>query len=236
MIINQFYKSNVQELLLHMGHIGTSSKIYPMQSFSINLDFCPQDKMNDPDHTCHYCYVKKSALWRYWKYLLDENTRLIQNDPLWVKAISFYINKIGRLGQFRFWISGEFKDYTMFKKVMQVVKNCPGCKFWIPTTKHDLVFRYIDEFGKPENASINLSYTFIHNDIPKKLIKKAVKYDLKITHAVISKEDVSCWANLNQSGNCEHCTECIDSPRKDNSNRIINYRLKFNGKILEEVI
>ena len=234
MIISQLYKPSIQKLLLHIGHIGTSKKIYPMQSFSINLDFCPKDLMNDPDHTCHYCYVKHSNLWRFWKHILDENTKLIQNDPLWVTAISFYINKVGRNNQFRFWVAGEFKDYKMFKKVMQVVKNCPNCTFWIPTTKHDLVFRYIEEFGKPKNASINLSYTFIHNPIPKKLIRKAVKYDLKITHAVIDDKEVNCHANLNESGNCEYCSNCIDVPGKEN--RVINYKLKHNGKNLEEVI
>ena len=223
------YDEKIQDLLLHMGHIGTSDKIKPMQEFSANFEYCPKNKINDKKQTCFYCYAKDSRKAKFWMNYLDENTDLMLNDPLWVRAMTFYINKIGRNRDFRFFVCGEIPNFNTLKKIMQIVKNCPKTTFWIPTTKHDLIFKYIKKFGPiPENAAINLSWTDLFKKIPISLIKKCKKNGLKISQAVYNVDEINCHADQVKSHKCEYCTKCLEKPNNDN--QIINYRLKIKTK------
>ena len=222
----QLMDDKIQELLIHAGHIGTSDKIKPMQEFSINFNYCDPEKQNDPSSTCFYCYAKDSRKNKFWSHYLDENTELMLNDPKWVKALSFYINNIGRNRQFRFFVAGEIPNKAALKKIMQVVKNCADCDFWIPTTKHDLVFDYIDNFGKPKNAMINLSWTDLKNEPSKKFINKCKRYNVKYTCAVL--ENSNCHADNTISHNCEYCKNCITEPSL--ITEAIKYKLKIKSK------
>ncbi len=219
--------NKIQDLLIHCGHIGTSDKIKPMDAFSINFDYCDPKMQDDPSSTCFYCYAKDSRTNKFWSHYLDENTDLMLNDPKWIKALSFYINHIGRNLNFRFFVAGEIPNKAALKKIIQVVKNCPDCKFWIPTTKHDLIYNYIDNFGKPKNAMINLSWTDLKNDPTKKFINKCKKYNLKYTQVVMVNSN--CHADNTKSHNCEYCKNCITEP--DLLSEAIKYQLKIKSKI-----
>ena len=218
---------NIQDLLIHAGHIGSSDKIKPLQEFSTNFDFCDSAAQEDPGSTCYYCYAKDSRKNKFWSHYLDENTELLLHDPKWVRAISFYINNIGRNRQFRFFVAGEIPNKTALKKIMQVVKNCPGCDFWIPTTKHDLIYDYIDNFGKPVNAMINLSWTNLRKEPTKQFINKCKRYNVKYTQAVL--ENSNCHADNTISHNCEYCKNCITEPKL--ITEAIKYKLKIKSKV-----
>jgi hypothetical protein len=233
----------IQELLTHMGHIGSSDKIKPMESFSINFDYCPKDKMVDKNQTCFYCTAKNSRLWKIWNNdklenypnLLDDNTETMLNDPKWVRALSFYINKIGRNRFFRFFVAGEIPNKNALKKIFKIATNCPNTEFWLPTTKHDLIFNLCEEITKPENLKINLSWTELKKEIPDDFKTKAEKFNLKIAIATTDENLINCHADKTSSHNCEYCTKCIDDRSPDNT--IIYYKLKISEsklKILEQ--
>ena len=65
-LIRQLMDDKIQKLLSHTGHIGSSEKIKPMESFSINFNYCPTEKQNDPDQTCFYCSAETSRLNLIW--------------------------------------------------------------------------------------------------------------------------------------------------------------------------
>jgi hypothetical protein len=128
-------------------------------------------------------------------------------NPLWVEAITFLIVKKEKSGFFRWHDSGDIQGTWHLEKIVQVAKNLPHIKFWLPTREYSIVSQYIEKEGNaiPENLTIRLSALMIDGKTPDAI---AHRLDLVVS-GVSSVGGFSCPSSK-QGNVCGSCRACWD--------------------------
>ena len=141
------------------------------------------------------------------------------SNPRWVDAITTLIYRSGDR-YFRWHDSGDLQSLDHLGKIIQVCKNLPRIKFWLPTREYQTVEAYRRLGGRiPSNLCIRLSAHLIDGKLP-------LTYGLPVSTVSTQNADIrstvhSCPAPK-QDNQCGRCRACWDPLVK-----IVSYELKY---------
>jgi len=155
---------------------------------------------------CYDCYARKGN-YRFSnvKKALQRRTRLISDDS-WVKAWVFILKNKKRIvnsGLFRHHDSGDIQDMDHLKKIVEVAKQTPEIKHWLPTKESSLIKNFKGKV--PKNLIIRLSGSMIDGIPPK----------YKHTSTVTTNPDKATCRAFETNGQCMGCTKCWDASIKN---------------------
>jgi hypothetical protein len=202
------------------GGLSSPGKM-PCQGYALPASACRLGSFLQqiPRAICNRCYALRG---RYlFPVVQNAMARRLSSltDPLWVEAISTLIRFSGDR-YFRWNDSGDLQGIEHLEKIVQVCKNLPLVKFWLPTREYYTVERFRRIGGQlPSNLCIRLSAHLIDGKPP-------VGYGLPAS-VVVSGDNRSprrvfgCTAY--QRGNrCGSCRACWNPAVK-----VVAYRLKW---------
>ena len=142
---------------------------------------------------------------RYPAIVKAQEKRLLSIDnPNWVNAMIYLLKHkktIVDSGVFRWHDSGDIQNIEHLAKIIQVAKNTPKIKHWLPTKESNIIKNFKGVI--PKNLIIRLSGSFIDGKQP----------IYKNTSTVVSdKKNATCKAI---NGKCLTCSDCWDSSIKN---------------------
>jgi len=201
-----FTTTKQAEAIIHT--LSTPSKM-PGFAYNIPAIYCKIGSVlrKTLGSVCSKCYALKG------RYVFANVMEAMQKrfdslkNPLWVEAITFLIVKKEKSGFFRWHDSGDIQGTWHLEKIVQVAKNLPHIKFWLPTREYSIVSQYIEKEGNaiPENLTIRLSALMIDGKTPDAI---AHRLDLVVS-GVSSVGGFSCPSSK-QGNVCGSCRACWD--------------------------
>ena len=146
-----------------------------------------------PGTTCHGCYALKGRYnFKYTKIAMNRRLAALQ-DSRWVRAMVVLME--GRK-HFRWHDSGDIQGPWHLKRILEVCKQTPNTKHWLPTREAQLL-QYLDPNIIPPNLIIRLSATKVDGAASK-------SWPWTSTVSTTTK---TCPAP-NQGGKCLDCRAC----------------------------
>ena len=146
-----------------------------------------------PGTTCHGCYALKGRYnFKYTKIAMARRLAALQ-DSRWVRAMVVLME--GRK-HFRWHDSGDIQGPWHLKRILEVCKQTPSTKHWLPTREAQLL-QYLDPNIIPPNLIIRLSATKVNGAASK-------SWPWTSTVSTTTK---TCPAP-NQGGKCLDCRAC----------------------------
>jgi hypothetical protein len=110
-------------------------------------------------------------------------------------------------GYFRFFDSGDLQSLKMLEDIVQIAKNLPHIKFWLPTKEYKIVSAFFRKHGNfPPNLTIRLS-AFMRNAAGP--ISLAEKIGAVTSTIVDNKTEATC-PSKEQGNKCLECRACWD--------------------------
>lgn len=189
----------------------------PCQGFSIPAKYCKtgQKLRNVADTICSKCYALKG---RYGfpnvQNALERRFANLKNE-LWVQAMTIAIRGTESSGYFRWHDSGDIQDLDHLDKIVQVARNLPEIKFWLPTREFSTVAAWKRRNGDlPSNLTIRLSALKINGAPPTTIAKL-----LGLVTSGVTKSGFNCPAP-SQGNKCLSCRACWDKTVEN-----VNYKL-----------
>jgi hypothetical protein len=200
----------------YVGGFSAPSKM-PCQGFSIPAKYCKtgQKLRNVADTICSKCYALKG---RYGfpnvQNALERRFANLKNE-LWVQAMTIAIRGTESSGYFRWHDSGDIQDLDHLDKIVQVARNLPEIKFWLPTREFSTVAAWKRRNGDlPSNLTIRLSALKINGAPPTTIAKL-----LGLVTSGVTKSGFNCPAP-SQGNKCLSCRACWDKTVEN-----VNYKL-----------
>jgi hypothetical protein len=208
------------------GGLSKTTKM-PGHSWNILASACKLgSKLREiPGSTCWSCYAFRG----HYNYPIVKKalTRRLENitHPKWVEAMTYLIDLCSKgkyietSGQhrykqkerfFRFFDSGDLQSVDHLTKIVEVVKNLPKVKFWLPTREYSICKNYHNIYGEfPSNLVIRLSGHIVDGPNPIKLAKQ-LGCTVSGVHTHKKENEVIgliCHAKDrgNKCGNCRAC-------------------------------
>jgi hypothetical protein len=199
-----------------VGGLSKPSKM-PCLSWSTPAKYCKTGAKlaKIKGSVCSKCYAVK-GFYRYpnVEKCLEKRFQSL-SSPLWTEAMTAAIAGSEGSGFFRWHDSGDIQSVGHLAKIVQIAKNLPGIKFWLPTREYGFVSSYLKKHKSfPENLTVRLSAYMIDAEGPVTLANR-----LGLTTSGVSKEGFTCPAS-GQGNKCLSCRACWD---RGTSN--INYKL-----------
>jgi len=205
-LMNNTVTFTVKEAIKFIGGLSKPSKM-PCHGFSIPARHCKTGAKlrNAKDSICSICYALKG------RYLFPNVQNALERrfsklkDALWVQAMTIAIGGTESSGFFRWHDSGDIQDVDHLNRIVQIAKNLPQLKFWLPTREYAIVSQWKKENGDfPENLTVRLSGLKIDGPAPVSIAKR-----LGLTTSGVSKEGFTCPAS-DQGNKCLTCRACWD--------------------------
>ena len=180
--------------------VGGLSKAGKMPCPSINLpaSACVTGQIlaKVPGTTCHGCYALKGR-YRFPNVKIAMDRRLeALSDSRWVRAMVVLMKN---RKYFRWHDSGDLQSAQHLKNILEVCKQTPDTKHWLPTREAKLL-QYLDPEVIPKNLLIRLSATKVNGAAPS---------SWPWTSTVTDGKDKTCPAP-DQGGKCKSCRQCWD--------------------------
>ena len=146
-----------------------------------------------PGTTCHGCYALKGR-YRFpnVKEAMDRRLKAL-SDSRWVRAM-VVLMKDRKF--FRWHDSGDIQSAWHLKRILEVCKQTPNTKHWLPTREAKLL-ALMDPNTIPPNLIIRLSATKVDGAASKSWPWTST----------VSTKDKTCPAP-NQGGKCKDCRSC----------------------------
>ena len=192
-----------------IGGYTVTSKM-PTISYSISAKDCiTGSKLRLIKNTvCSDCYALKGNYVRYAKNIEPAMKRRLNSisSPNWVNAMVYIMKHqkaVINSGLFRWHDSGDIQSFEHLDKIVQIAKQTPNIKHWLPTKESKFIRNYKGVI--PKNLIIRLSGTFVDG--------KAPKY--KNTSTVVSNKDQATCKSFEQNGQCLSCVQCWNSSIKN---------------------
>jgi hypothetical protein len=190
-----------------IGGYTVTSKM-PTISYSISAKDCiTGSKLRlIPNTVCSTCYALKGNYIRYAKNIEPVQKRRLESisNPNWVGAMVYIMRNqksVVNSGLFRWHDSGDLQSFKHLDKIVQIAKQTPNIKHWLPTKESNLIKNFKGVI--PDNLIIRLSGSFIDGKAP----------IYKNTSTVVSnKKNATCKAI---NGKCLTCSDCWDSSIKN---------------------
>ena len=149
-----------------------------------------------PGTTCHGCYALKGRYnFKYTKIAMARRLAALQ-DSRWVRAMVVLMKD---RKHFRWHDSGDIQSSWHLKRILEVCKQTPSTKHWLPTREAQLL-QYLDPDIIPTNLIIRLSATKVNG---------AASTSWPWT-STVSTTTKTCPAS-DQGGKCQSCRQCWDS-------------------------
>ena len=146
-----------------------------------------------PGTTCHGCYALKGRYnFKYTKIAMARRLAALQ-DSRWVRAMVVLMKD---RKYFRWHDSGDIQSAWHLKRILEVCKQTPSTKHWLPTREAQLL-QYLDPNLIPPNLIIRLSATKVDGAASK-------SWPWTSTVSTTTK---TCPAP-NQGGKCLDCRAC----------------------------
>jgi hypothetical protein len=177
----------------------------PCYSYSIPAVRCliGQKMRNVKGSVCASCYALKGFyVFKSPKIALEKRFQSLKN-PLWVKAMTFQINKREKSGYFRWHDSGDLQGVWHLENIAQVARNLPHITFWLPTREYAIVSEYLSKNQKPDNLTIRLSGLMMDGKAPESMAKR-----LGVQVSGVTKEDSFTCSASKQDNQCKDCRAC----------------------------
>ena len=153
-----------------------------------------------PGTTCHGCYALKGRYnFKYTKIAMARRLAALQ-DSRWVRAMVTLME--GRK-YFRWHDSGDIQSAWHLKRILEVCKQTPSTKHWLPTREARLL-ALMDPDIIPPNLIIRLSATKVDGAAGKSWPWTST----------VSTKDKTCPAP-NQGGKCKSCRTCWNKDIKN---------------------
>ena len=152
----------IKELENHLGTLSKPSKM-PGFSFSIPAQKCiTGSKLRlKKNSTCSSCYALKG------RYVFPNVKDALFNRlnkmnslgfPVWIELMTELISRKEKKGFFRWHDSGDLQSIEHLKAIIQIARNLPGIKFWLPTREIKILKDYLKDSGSiPDNLNIRIS-------------------------------------------------------------------------------
>jgi hypothetical protein len=130
---------SVKEALAICGSLSNPGKM-PGHGYALPAHGCRLGSFLQqlPKAVCHYCYALRG------RYLFPRVRAAMEKrvssltDHRWVEAVSTLIYR-SRDRYFRWHDSGDLQDLEHLQKIIQVCKNLPHVRFWLPTREYQTV-------------------------------------------------------------------------------------------------
>ncbi len=155
--------------------------------------------------TCSGCYaLRGNYQFPQIQAVLYKRMEAALNHPLWVEAMTVAIRHYEHSGYFRIHDSGDIQSVEHLEKWVQVARNLPKIKFWLPTREYGYV---ADFFAKgetlPKNFTLRLSAHITDGPAPLALAKRLGVLTSRVTRT----ENFNCPAPKqdNECGACRNC-------------------------------
>lgn len=183
------------------GTLGEPSKM-PGYAYGIPARHCPVGARlaKIPGSVCSGCYALKG------RYLFDNVQRAQEyrfnslKHPQWVDAMVFMIKR-RNCDYFRWHDSGDIQGMWHLENLVEVARQCPETKFWIPTRENRVVKQYLSTHGAfPPNFVVRVSGAMIDGPAPASFPN---------TSTVTTSGSPTCPAYI-QGGVCGACRACWD--------------------------
>lgn len=185
------------------GKLGKPSKM-PGYAYGLPAKHCPVGSklVNIPGSVCHGCYALKG------RYVFPNVQRAQEvrfqslHHPQWIDAMVFMIKR-RKCDYFRWHDSGDIQGIWHLENIVEVARQCPDTKFWMPTRENRVVKQYLATHGSfPHNLVVRVSGAMIDGPEPLSFVN---------TSTVVSKptSNPTCPA-YTQGGVCGSCRACWD--------------------------
>ena len=143
--------------------------------------------------TCHGCYALKGRYnFKYTKIAMARRLEALK-DQRWVRAMVVLMKD---RKYFRWHDSGDIQSSWHLKRILEVCKQTPNTKHWLPTREAQLL-QYLDPDIIPTNLIIRLSATKVNG-------AASISWPWTST---VSTEGKTCPAS-DQGGKCKDCRSC----------------------------
>ena len=151
---------------------------------------------------CSKCYALKGRYaFANVQNALERRFAGLEN-PRWVEAMAFLLNKVEKSGFFRWHDSGDIQSLAHLSRIVEVCKLTPQIKHWLPTREFSIVAEYLKTNSLPENLTVRLSALMLESAPPVSIAQR-----LGLTTSGVSKTGFTCPAS-NQAGKCGDCRAC----------------------------
>ena len=210
----------VKEALAICGSLSNPGKM-PCHGYALPAQRCRLGSFLQqlPKAVCHYCYALRGRyVFRKVQAAMERRIESL-TDPCWVDAITTLIHR-STDRYFRWHDSGDLQSLEHLEKIIQVCKNLPRVKFWLPTREYQTVEAYRRLGGRiPSNLCIRLSAHLIDGKLP-------LAYGLPMS--TVSTQDAGAHSNTHicpapkQDNQCGSCRACWDR-----SVKVVTYHLKW---------
>lgn len=185
------------------GKLGKPSKM-PGYAYGIPARHCPVGAIlvKIPGSVCSGCYALKGR-YVFGNVKRAQETRFASlKHPQWVDAMVFMIKK-RKCDYFRWHDSGDIQGMWHLENMVEVARQCPETKFWLPTRENALVSQYLTQHGAfPSNLVVRVSGAMIDGYAP-------IKFFNTSTVTTGKGVDPTCPA-YQQGGVCGTCRACWD--------------------------
>ena len=201
----------IKQLEATVGSLSAPSKM-PCHGFSIPAKACNVGaKLRKSDKsTCSSCYALKG------RYVFPNVQDALQArlDKLnstdysnWVESMTELISRKEKSGYFRWHDSGDLQSLNHLMAIVDVAKNLPHIKFWLPTREYKTVKSYVDQYGDfPSNLTVRLSAYFKYSAPPTQTADNL--------HSVCSTVGFDASQHIcpssKQGNSCQDCRACWD--------------------------
>ena len=190
-----------------VGTLSNTSKM-PSFSFGISAFKCKVGSKlaKIKGTTCYDCYALK-GFYRM-PIVMDSHKKRYEamTNPDWVDAMTMliklkYKNFPKEKKYFRWFDSGDIPSVEVLNNIIQVCKNTPDIKHWIPTREYSTISN-IDIKSLPKNLIIRASAVKVNGKPP-----KFWKWTSTVHTAGTKHIGRPCPA-LKQDGECRDCRAC----------------------------
>ena len=200
--------TKAQAKLIIGSSLSNTSKM-PCYSFNLSALHCKTGAklVKIKGSVCYGCYALKGNYHRYkLPAKLQPKTEKI-NHPLWVASMVYLINHQGNKkdqNYFRWHDSGDLQSLEHLKKIVEICKQTPNIKHWLPTREYKIVRDFLHWESFPSNLTVRLSAHQI-DEKPPKIIECQTSTVNKDKPAL----GVQC-ESFKQDNKCLDCRKCWD--------------------------
>lgn len=188
-----------------VGNLSRTSKM-PGPSFGTSAFDCQTgSKLREvPGSVCSKCYARKGQY--VWPNVREAHARrmsallrAIDNPDARRQWVSAMVTLLDGVDYFRWHDSGDLQSRAHYELIVDVCKQTPATKHWLPTKEP----RYVDRECMPDNLVVRVSAPLIDRPAPGSWPNTST------VHKALKPSGVICAAP-SRGGKCGECRACWD--------------------------
>ena len=155
--------------------------------------------------TCSSCYALKGN-YNYPSVIKNRQTNKDHlNSDYFVYVMTYQLKD---MKYFRWFDSGDLPSIEALSKIVEIAKNTPNCKHWLPTREIGIIREFLKTNSFPKNLIVRVSSPMI-DDKPLKAFALT-----STVHKEKKHYGFKCKA-IDQNNNCLDCRACWDKRIKN---------------------